>query len=74
MTCTMGVKMNETYLRIKKEPPKQKMNQLPNAMLRFLRIRGGTVASSPFQNCTPVKAVASNPKITKSAMILAVWG
>ena len=43
-------------------------------MISLLRIRGGTVALSPFQICTLAKAVASNPKITKSATIRPVRG
>ena len=50
------------------------MNQQPKAMLLFLRIRGGTVALSPFQSCTPAKAMASTPKITKSATTLPIRG
>ena len=70
----MRVRFSELYVRIKKEPPKQKMNQEPKAMLRFLRILGGTVALSPFHNCTPAKATPSTPETTKSAMILPIRG
>lgn len=72
LTSMMGVMIKEIYVRTKKEPPKQKMNQQPKPILRFLRIRGGTVASSPFQNCTPANAIASTPEITKRATILPV--
>ena len=65
---------SKLYVRRKKEPPKQKMNQEPKAMLRCLRIRGGTVALSPFHNCTAAKAIPSSPKTTKSAMILPMCG
>ena len=64
--------MKEIYIRIKNEPPKQKINQKPKAILRFMRILGGTVALSPVRSCTIIKAIASNPVITKSAIILPV--
>ena len=73
LSCTIDM-VKRIYVRTKKEPPKQKMNQEPKAMLRFLRIRGGIVALSPFQNCTPAKAIASTPKITKSVTILPIRG
>ena len=66
--------MKRNYVRTKNEPPKQKINQKPKAMLRFLNILGGTVALSPFCNCTITKAIASNPVIIKSVMILPVQG
>lgn len=64
----------EFYTQTKNEPPRQNMNQEPKAMLRFLRILGGTVALSPFNNCMAVKAIASTPKTTKRAMILPIRG
>ena len=70
----VDVVIKENYLRTKNEPPKQKINQKPKAMLRFLKILGGTVALSPFRNCTITKAIASNPAIARSAMILPVPG
>lgn len=63
---------SELYVRIKNDAPKQKTNQAPKAMLRFLRILGGTVALSPFHTCTPAKAIPSTPATTKSATILPV--
>lgn len=63
---------SKLYVRMKNEAPKQNMNHAPKTMLRFLRIRGGTVALSPCHNCTPAKATPSIPATTKSAMIFPV--
>lgn len=56
-------------MRMKNEPPKQKVNQVAEAMVRWDMILGGTVASSFFQNWIAINAMIRIPKTTKRAMI-----
>lgn len=48
-TCLMAWnQMGMKYTMMKYEPPNRKAKNGPNIMLRLLKIRGGTVALSPF--------------------------
>lgn len=57
---------------MKKEEPRQAPNMAQDHMLRFLKTRGGTVAFSCFQICTPIKASMSRPNRMKSTMMRAL--
>lgn len=58
------------YIIPKKEAPSAAENIADPQMLRFLKIRGGTVASSPFQIWMATNAAIANAKITNKATTL----
>jgi hypothetical protein len=49
--------------------PTQQLTEKPLAMLRWVKIRGGTVACSGFQTWIKTKAIKSTKAITSNAMI-----
>jgi len=49
--------------------PTQQLTQKPLAMLRWMKMRGGTVASSGFQIWIKAKAIKSRKSSTSNAII-----
>lgn len=51
--------------------PKHELTQKPEAMLRWMKMRGGSVACSGFQTWIKAKTIRSTKASTNNAMIRA---